>query len=202
MAQTLEFFFDYGSPYSYLASTRVEALCRSTGATLRWRPVLLGAIFKATENVPPVSNMYKARYLLKDLLDWTRHYGLPDFVLPDNFPVNSLKADRLGMVALEEGRIAAFTPAIYRASFQRGQDIGDLGVLTAALKEAGMDPAKALGRAEGPDIKDALRLNTEEAVGRGAFGVPSFYVGEDMYVGNDRLAFVERALQGQGGNRG
>jgi 2-hydroxychromene-2-carboxylate isomerase len=194
MPRTLEFFFDYGSPYSYLASTQVEGVCARTHATLTWRPVLLGAIFKATGNVPPASNMHKAQYLLKDLKDWAHHYGLPEFVLPDNFPNNSLKADRVGIVVQALGPIAAFTHAVYRAGFQRGQDLGVPGVLEGALREAGMDAAAALGRAESDEIKAQLRANTEEALSRGAFGVPTFFVGDDMYVGNDRLAFVEAAL--------
>ncbi len=86
MAKVLEFFFDYSSPYSYLASTRVEAVVRRAGADLRWRPLLLGALFKESGNTSPASNIFKARYMLKDLFDWTRHYDLPDFVLPEGFP--------------------------------------------------------------------------------------------------------------------
>jgi 2-hydroxychromene-2-carboxylate isomerase len=195
MPKTLEFFFDYSSPYSYLASTQVEDLVRRAGAELKWRPFLLGAVFKATGNIAPAANMYKARYLIKDVLDWTRYYRLPDFKLPEGFPATSVKADRLGLVADERGRLASFTHALYRKVFAEGSDVSDAGVLSAALREVGLQPDEALARAEAQEIKDRLRKNTDEAVARGSFGAPTFFIGEDMYFGNDRLPLVEKALR-------
>jgi 2-hydroxychromene-2-carboxylate isomerase len=195
MPKTLEFFFDYASPYSYLASTQVESVVRRTGAELRWRPFLLGAVFKATGNVSPISNMPKARYMLKDLLDWTRHYQLPDFTLPEDFPPRSIQADRLGLVADEQHKLPAFTHALYRAAFGEGKAVSRLEVLTRVLKQVGMDVEQALARAEHPEIKDLLRKNTDQAVERGSFGAPTFFIGDDMYIGNDRLPFVEQALR-------
>ncbi len=193
--RALEFFFDYGSPYSYLASTQVEALAQRTGAQLRWRPFLLGGVFKATGGEPPVSNMYKARYLYKDLQDWARVYGLPQVVLPDGFPVNSLSADRLGFVAEEVGLLPAWSHVVFRAAFVEGRDISRPEVLRELAASAGLDPQAAFARMLSPEVKDRLRLNTEEAVRRGAFGAPTFFVGEQMFFGNDRLGFVEAALQ-------
>lgn len=195
MAKVLEFFFDYSSPYSYLASTQVEGLARRAGAELRWRPFLLGAVFKATGNTSPAANLCKARYMLKDLLDWTRHYDLPDFVLPEGFPSSSLRAARLGLVADEGGRLADFTHALYREVFALGKDASDVGVLAEVLRSVGLDAEKSLARAESPEIKDRLRTNTDYAVARGAFGSPTFFIGDEMYFGNDRLMFVERALR-------
>ncbi len=181
MAKVLEFFFDYSSPYSYLASTRVEALVRRAGAELRWRPFLLGAVFKESGNTSPASNMCKAR--------------LPDFMLPDGFPSSSLKAARLGLVADEHGRLIAFTHALYREVFAEGKDLSDLGVLTGVLQRIGMGAEESLRRSEAPEIKDRLRRNTDDALTRGAFGAPTFFIGDDMYFGNDRLPFVETALK-------
>jgi 2-hydroxychromene-2-carboxylate isomerase len=195
MARTLEFFFDFASPYSYLASEQVEAIVQRTGAELRWRPFLLGAVFKATGNVPPVSTASKASYLAKDLVDWTRYLGLPEFRMPENFPIHSLKANRLALVAAEHGRVAPFSHAAFRAPFAEGKDLGDPKVLEALARAAGLDPEKALAQIETPEIKDALRRNTEEAIARGAFGAPTFFVGDQMFFGSDRLAFVERALR-------
>ncbi len=195
MGKTVEFFFDYSSPYSYLASTQIEAIAQRTGAELRWRPFLLGAVFKATGNISPAANLYKARHLFKDLLDWTRHYGLPDFKLPEGFPSNSVKADRLGLVAQERGKLPQFTHALYRAVFAEGRNLSDVDVLSAVLDRVGLSPSDALARAEAQEIKDLLRKNTDEAVDRGSFGAPTFFVEEDMYLGNDRLMFVERALR-------
>jgi 2-hydroxychromene-2-carboxylate isomerase len=192
---TLEFFFDYGSPYSYLASTQVEALARRTNSQLSWRIFLLGAVFKATENVTPVTNMYKAKYLLKDVQDWAQQYGLPAFRIPEVFPGNSLLADRLGLVAKEKGRISVFTKSCYRAAFVEGKSISNEAVLRAILTECEIDPGPAFERAASAEIKAELRKNTDEAVKRGAFGAPTFFIGDDMYVGNDRLPFVEKALR-------
>jgi 2-hydroxychromene-2-carboxylate isomerase len=195
MAKNLEFFFDYGSPYSYLASTQVEALARRAGAELKWRPFLLGAVFKATGNISPAANAYKARYMYKDLVDWTRRYELPDFVLPDGFPASSLLADRLGLVAQERGMLPAFTQALYREVFAKGKDVSDVAVLRGVLAGTGMPTDESLARAEAPEIKQRLRDNTEDAVTRGAFGAPTFFIGEDMYFGNDRMMLVEKALR-------
>ncbi|SEM85747.1 2-hydroxychromene-2-carboxylate isomerase [Stigmatella aurantiaca] len=195
MSKTIEFFFDYASPYSYLASAQVEALAARTGAELRWRPFLLGAVFKATSNQSPVTNPAKARYLFKDLLDWTRMLGLPDFRMPEPFPANALQVNRLGLVAAEQGLIAPFSHAAYRAAFAEGKNLADPAVLAEVARTAGLEPAPALARIENQEIKDALKRNTEEAVARGAFGAPTFFVGEDMYFGNDRLPLVERRLR-------
>jgi len=195
MAKTLEFFFDYASPYSYLACEQVEALIQRTGAELRWRPFLLGAVFKATGNVPPITTPSKGMYLAKDLADWTHYLGLPPFRMPDDFPINSLKANRLGLVAAEHGRIVPFSKATFRAAFVHGKDLNDPAVLAELARAAELEPEKVLPRLENQEIKDALRRNTEEAVSRGAFGAPTFFVGEQMFFGNDRLMFVERALQ-------
>jgi len=194
MGRTLEFFFDYTSPYSYLASTQVEAMCLRTKATLIWRPFFLGGVFKATQNIPPSFNPFKARHLFKDLQDWARHYGLPPVVLSQPFPMNALHADRLGLVALEEGKMAPFTHALYRLAFVEGRDVADENVLRAALTAAGLDAQRALDRAATDEVKQRLKAQTEEAVARGAYGAPSFFVGKDYYLGNDRLHFVEKAL--------
>ncbi len=192
--KTLEFFFDYISPYSYLASTQVEAIADRAGAQLAWRPFVLGAVFKATGNPPPGINPYKASYMALDLLRWTRHYRLPDFTLPQPFPVRSITALRLGLVAAEQGCLPAFTHALYHAVFGLGQDQASPEVLSSVLNQVGMNVEASFARAEEPQIKELLRKNTDEAVARGSFGAPTLFVGDEMFIGNDRLAFVEKAL--------
>jgi 2-hydroxychromene-2-carboxylate isomerase len=194
MSKTLEFFYDHSSPYSYLASTQLEALGRRTGAQIVWRPFLLGAVFKATQNVGPVAVPAKLMYLVKDLRDWTREYGLPEIVLPDEWPVFSLKANRLSLVAEEEGKLIPFSQRVFRALFAERRDTSSPEVLLEILAEVGLDPAACLARSESQPIKDRLRQNTDEAVARGAFGAPTFFISDDMYMGNDRLHFVEKAL--------
>jgi 2-hydroxychromene-2-carboxylate isomerase len=144
--------------------------------------------------VPPISTTNKAAWLARDLVDWTRHLGLPEFRMPSNFPINSLKANRLGLVAAEQGRIAEFSRATFRAAFAEGQDLADPTVLAAVARASGLEPEPALARAELQEIKDALRRNTDEALARGAFGAPTFFVGDTLFFGNDRLMFVEKAL--------
>ena len=198
MPAKLEFFFDYVSFYSYLASTQVEAVAQRSGAELVWRPFLLGAVMKVTGSTPVVGDPHKGPYAVKDVADWARHYGLPEVKLPDGFPFRTVTLMRLALVALEHGggAISRLTHAAYRAAFAEARDPSDPAVTEALLREAGLEPAAALARAEAPDIKDALRRNTDEALARGAFGAPTFFVnGTDMYFGNDRLVLVERALQ-------
>jgi len=195
MAKTLEFFFDYASTYSYLACNQVEAVAQRTGAELRWRPFLLGAVFKATGNHTPLQIPQKGVYIAKDIQDWLRYLKLPALVLPESFPANSLKANRMALVAAEHGKVAAFSHAAYRAAFAEGKDLNDPKVLAELARQVGLEPDKALAHIENQEIKDALRRNTEEAVARGAFGAPTFFVGDNMFFGNDRLMFVEQALR-------
>ena len=161
MAKTLEFFFDYASPYSYLACQQVEAVAQRTGAELRWRPFLLGAVFKATGNKTPTQVPQKGVYIAKDLQDWLRYLGLPALVLPESFPINSLKANRLALVAAEHGKVAAFSHAAFRAAFAEGRDLSDPKVLAELAREVGLEPDKALAHIDNQEIKDALRRNTE-----------------------------------------
>jgi 2-hydroxychromene-2-carboxylate isomerase len=194
MPKTLEFFFDLLSPFSYLASTQVEAVCARTGATLVWRPFLLGAVFKATENASPLNNPHKAAYLWKDLERWADHYGIPRLTFPSEFPFRVVDADRLVLVAGEHGKAGAFARAAFNAIWADGKDLSKPEQLGEILRSVEIDPAPALERAGSIEIKDALKRNGEEAVARGAFGAPTFFVGDEMFLGNDRLAFVERAL--------
>ena len=194
MPKTLEFFFDLISPYSYLASTQVEAVCARTGAALAWRPFLLGAVFKATENASPASHPFKARYLFKDLARWVEHYGLPPVTYPSEFPFRVVDADRLVLVAAERGKAGPYARAAFDAIWAQGKDLSKGEELSAVLRQVGMEPEPAFARAGAAEIKETLKRNGEEAVERGAFGAPAFFVGEEMFVGNDRLSFVEREL--------
>jgi 2-hydroxychromene-2-carboxylate isomerase len=192
---TLEFFFDFSSPYSYLASTQLQGLAERTGARIRWRPFLLGALFKAIQTAPPINNMARAAYMMKDLQDWSRHYGLPPLQLPQPFPFLSVKSLRLALVAEEQGRMPAFGLRMFRAVWQEGLDATSDDVLSGALRDAGLDPSASLARTEAPEIKERLKKNGEEALERGVFGAPTFFIGDEMFFGNDRLAFVEQRLR-------
>lgn len=185
---TIEFFFDIASPYSYLASTQVEGLSARTGAAVRWRPFLLGGVFRAVGNTPPVALAARQPYLLKDLYRWAAHYGVP-FNFPSFFPVNSLVPMR-ALAGLPEAEVPAAAAALFRAHWAEERDPSDAAVLTDLLG------AERVALASAGEVKAALRETTDEAVRRGAFGAPTFFVGDEMFFGNDRLHFVEAAARG------
>ena len=188
----LEFFFDLSSPYSYLAATQVQPLADKTGAELIWRPMVLGAVFKATGNEMPARIPGKARWMGNDLQRWAEHYGVP-FRFSSHFPANTIKAMRL--VLVDEAKAGAVAMAGFRAMWADDRDLTDDGVLRSVAEMGGLDPAAAMQAIETPAIKDKLRANTDEAVARGAFGAPTMLVGDELFWGNDRLHFVEAALR-------
>jgi len=195
-ARTVEFFFDFGSPATYLAWTQLPGLCAAAGATLVYRPMLVGAVFKATGNASPITIPAKGRWVIEDLARYARRYGVP-LALNPHFPVNTLLPMRVatGVQRERPGEFAAVLAAVFRAMWVEKQDIGDPSVLAAVVAGAGLDAASLLALAERQDVKDALKANTEEAIRRGAFGAPTMFVGDTMYFGQDRLEFVREALQ-------
>ena len=197
MTRELEFFFDVGSPYSYLAATQLHELERRTGATIRWRPFLLGGVFKATGNEMPARVPAKARWMLSDLHRWAAHYGVP-FKMSTRFPINSLLCQRVLTAAAlaDEATVKPLTLALYAAYWVDDRDVSDPATISEIAAGAGLDAA-LLEAAGAQPTKDALRAATEEAVERGAFGAPTFFVGQEMFWGNDRLHLVEELL-GQG----
>lgn len=188
----LEFFYDFTSPYSYLASERVEALAARAGATLHWRPFLLGGVLKATGNRAPIETPAKGRHMLVDLQRWSDRLGIP-LRFPAVFPVPSILALRAALAAGRRGQIVPFTHAVFRAVWVEGKEIGKPEELAAVLLAAGLDGPGLVEAA--PGEKETLTKQTQEAVERGAFGAPSFFVGSELFVGNDRMDFVEEALR-------
>ena len=189
----VEFFYDYASTYSYLAHREIEQLAERTGAELVFRPMVLGFVFKATGNSMPAAVPAKAAYMAHDVRRWVRHYGLP-FHMPSVFPVNTIRALRCAVAALEDGTFATYHHAVMRAYWAEDQDIGDAEVLAGIAAGVGLDGPALIARSETEPVKTALKKNTDEAVARGVFGAPTFFVGADMFWGNDRLEFVAEAL--------
>ena len=189
----VEFFYDYASTYSYLAHREIEALATRCHAELVFRPMVLGFVFKATGNSMPASVPAKAAYMVQDVRRWVRHYGLP-FHMPSVFPTNTIRALRVACAALEEGTFLAYHHAVMNAYWAEDQDIGDAEVLAAVATRAGVDGPRLVARAEEPAVKDRLKQNTDEAIERGVFGAPTFFVGDQMFWGNDRTEFVAEAL--------
>ncbi|MCX7360795.1 MAG: 2-hydroxychromene-2-carboxylate isomerase [Alphaproteobacteria bacterium] len=195
MVRTLEFFFDYGSPYSYLADTQVETIARRTGASLVRRPMLLGGVFKSTGNSSPAEQAQKSAWSGFDMPMWARFYGVP-FQRNPFFPINTLALMRGAAAAQIDGFFESYHPAIFKAMWVDGRNLNDMKELVSVLTEAGLDARKIGNRIQEQDVKDRLKLTTDEAVARGVFGAPTSFVGDMMFFGNDRLAFVELALKG------
>jgi 2-hydroxychromene-2-carboxylate isomerase len=194
--QRIEFFFDVGSPYSYLAATRIEAVGKRHGAEVWWKPFLLGGVLKAVGSEAPIRVEAKARYMMTDLGRWARHCDV-DLRFPSRFPINSLKAQRALVVADRahgNGAVPAFALALYHASWCQDRDVSDEAEIARIATEVGLDGDAMVGALGDPAVKVHLRELTEEAVRRGAFGAPTLFVGEEMFFGNDRLDFVEEHL--------
>ena len=195
MARTLEFYFDYGSPYSYLADTQVEAIAKRAGAALERKPMLLGGVFKSTGNHSPAELPAKSKWSAFDMPMWAHHYGVP-FNRNPHFPVNTLALMRGAAAAQIDGLFERYHPAIYKAMWVDGINLNDMGEVAKVLAAAGLDAAKIGNRIQDQDVKDRLKATTDEAVARGVFGAPTSFVGDMMFFGNDRLPFVEKALKG------
>jgi len=193
----LQFFFDFSSPFAYLASTQVEDLARRNGARLVFRPFLLGGLFKAigTADVPLFTMPEaKRRHALADMARWADHYGVP-LRFPARFPMNTVKPLRMVLEVPEEQRPALIHP-LFRAYWAEDRDLGDDAVLAAVAEAAGFDGAALVVGAKTDPIKARLKEATDEAARLGLCGAPSFLVGNLLFWGQDRLAFVEKALQG------
>ena len=198
----IDFYFDVSSPWTYLAFRNIQPMALELNTTIRWQPVLVGGIFNTVNQRMYASRedsqSPRNRYVLKDLQDCARQTGVTIVFPPKVFPVNSVKAMR-GCIWLAqntdvEHHLLAFIEATFAAYFTRQQDISQDDVLAAICRDLGINGAAFAQGIARPDIKEALKANTEEAISRGAFGVPSFFVGDDMYFGNDRLDLLRLAV--------
>ena len=193
MAKTLEFFFDYGSPTTYLAHVQLAGIAERTGAEIVRRPMLLGGVLKATGNQTPVSIEAKGKYMLADMARMAVHLGVP-FQMNPYFIINTLPLMRGVVAAQADGKFEAFDAAMWQAMWVEGENMGEPEVIGRVLTAAGLDPAKFAERIQDPGVKQGLIETTEEAVKRGAFGAPTSFVGEEMFFGSDRMETIERAL--------
>ena len=187
-APRLAFWYEFASTYSYLAAMTIERLAQGAGVALEWRPFLLGPIFAEQGWRDSPFNLYpaKGRYMWRDLERLCAREGL-GWKRPSQFPRSSLLAARTTLVGLSEGWGVPFSKAVFRANFAEDRDIASPAVLQSILRSLDVDAERALARAGSPEIKEALRSQTEEAQGRGVFGAPSFEVGEEIFWGQDRL---------------
>ncbi len=197
----VEFYFDLVSPYSYLALGEITRICEEQGAELELKPMLLGAVHNAVGLQAPIQIKPKARYQTKDIRRWAEHYELPlDF--PNPFPFRTLKTMRAATFLKDRGKLAAFTRAAFALYWEEGgapkgtDEADEDGPISEAARRVGADPEEVLAGASSPEAKDGLKNSTSEALERGVFGAPAFFVGDELFWGNDRLHFVEAALKG------
>lgn len=194
---TLEFFFDVGSPTAYLAYTQLPGIAGRTEADVRYRPILLGGVFKATGNRAPGEVAPKGAYMLRDLQRYAARYRVP-YAHNPNFPINTILMMRGAVAAQRLDLLPAYLGAIFAGMWVEQAPMQDPQEVGRRLVAAGIDVSTLLALAEDQSVKDELRTNTEEAVRRGAFGAPTFFVGDEMFFGQDRLDFVEEELRRAG----
>ena len=198
MSKTLDFIFDFGSPNAYLAYKALPPLLERTGAKLNLIPCLLGGIFKSTGNQSPMLAFSgvkgKLDYDRIEMMRFVEKHGLNAFKLNPHFPVNTLLLMRGAVAADADGQLPAYIEAGLKAMWEDGLKMDDPEIYAKAMSEAGLDGERLLSRTQEPDIKARLVANTEAAVARGTFGIPTFFVGKEMFFGKDRLGQVEDEL--------
>jgi 2-hydroxychromene-2-carboxylate isomerase len=195
MPRTAEFLFDFGSPANYLAYKRLPALAERTGARIDYSPMLLGGVFKATGNASPAAIPAKGRWMNADLARWAARYGT-EFNRNPYFPINTLHLMRGATGLLGDPRFMAYCDAVFDAMWRTPQNLGDPEQLAPVLDRAGLAPDEFPALIEREDVKARLKAATDAAVARGVFGAPTFFVGEAMFFGQDRMDFVEEVLTG------
>lgn len=195
MSKTVEFFFDLGSPATYLAYTQLPQICKQTDSQLIYIPLLLGGVFKATGNASPATIPAKGRYMFQDLDRYAKRYGVPLKFNP-HFPINTLMLMRAvtGMQLRHPDRFQAFIDCLFQALWVEGRSLDDPATVASVLTAHGFDPTEVLALTADEEVKAALKNNTESAVRRGVFGAPSMFVDDQLYFGQDRLDFVIEAL--------
>ncbi len=197
--RTIEFYFDCSSPWTYLAFHAVQPMAAELGAEIAWKPILVGGVFNAVNQTVYDSrskpNPLKASYMLKDLADWAKLYGLKIIFPPTVFPVNSVKCMRGAFVALDEGKLVPYATAAFEAYWSDNRDISKEDALAEMVAKAGLERQRFFSAIETESCKARLRANTDELIKRGGFGSPTMFVDGSMFFGNDRLPLVRAALE-------
>ncbi|MFV0680033.1 2-hydroxychromene-2-carboxylate isomerase [Ottowia sp.] len=197
MSKQVQFYFDVGSPASYLAWTQLPSLCQSTGAELVCKPMLLGGVFQATGNASPATVPAKGRYIHMDFARHARQYGVP-FERNPHFPIMTLFLMRVvaGVQLRQPERLQPLLAAIFKAIWVDGLNLNDAGITAQTLIDAGFDATQMQALAADAQVKAVLKSVTEEAVAKGVFGAPTMFVADEMFFGQDRLEMVREALVG------
>ena len=206
MSLTVEFHFDFGSPNAYLSHLVIPAIESRTGVAFSYVPVLLGGVFKATNNVSPMVSLQgiknKPEYQRLETERFVRQHGITEYRSNPHFPVNTLQIMRGAVFAEHEGFLARYVDAVYRHMWAEQKKMDDAEVIAAALAEADLPAEKIMAGIQDPEVKAKLIANTESAVERGVFGSPSFFVGDELFFGKDKLRDVEDEIERQRGGEG
>lgn len=194
----VEFHFDFGSPNAYLAHKLILGIEQRSGAAFVYVPVLLGGVFKLTNNQAPLVQFKdvknKLEYQRLEMRRFIEKHGLTQFRWNPHFPVNTVQIMRGAIVAQLDGNLMPYVDAVFHHMWEAPKKMDDAAVIRAALEESGLDAARILARIQDQDVKDALLKNTEASVARGTFGAPTFFIGEEMYFGKDRLRDLEEVI--------
>ena len=196
MSEPITFYFDFTSPYSYLASERIDELAAKYGRKVKWRPIMLGAAFKASGMPLLVTIPLKGEYSKRDFDRSARYMGIP-YKFPPKFPVSSLSAARgyYWLHGQDCARARAFARAVFRAYWTEGRDISDLAVVLEVARGQGIDAAAFEAAIATPEIKERVKQETDAAIAQGMFGAPYFMVDGEPFWGADRLPQIEKWLE-------
>ena len=188
MSKTVEFFFDVGSPSSYLAWTQLPKICADAGALLVYKPMLLGGVYQATGNASPATIPAKGRYTNLDYLRYAKRYGVP-LVMNPHFPIITLHLMRVatGVLLRSPDRFQNFLATTFKGLWIDALDLNQAELTSKMLADGGFPPAQVDALVNDPEVKASLRATTEEAVRRGVFGAPTTFVNDEMFFGQDRL---------------
>jgi 2-hydroxychromene-2-carboxylate isomerase len=201
MKPKVEFHFDFGSPNAYCAHMLIPQIEQRTGATFTYVPILLGGIFKLTNNLAPMVQFKdvknKLEYQRLETERFMKKHKLTKFRKNPHFPVNTVQLMRGAVAAEMDGGLAAYVDAVFHHMWEDPKKMDDATVIRAALDASGLDGARTLARIQDQEVKDKLLKNTEGSVARGAFGSPTFFVGDEMFFGKDRLREVEEEIEAQ-----
>jgi 2-hydroxychromene-2-carboxylate isomerase len=198
MTPKVEFHFDFGSPNAYFSHKLIPGIEQRTGAKFVYVPILLGGVFKATGNVAPMVAFKdvkgKLAYQRLETLRFIRKHGLTRFEMNPHFPVNTVQIMRGAVAADMEGQLANYADAVFRLMWEDEKKMDDPEVIRTSLDAAGLDGARTLARIQEQEVKDRLLENTEGSVARGTFGAPTFFVGDEIFFGKDKLRDVEEEI--------
>ena len=193
MTKNVTFCFDFGSPYSYLAYNNLNSI-REAGGEVAIMPVLLGGIFKATGNQPPATVQKKGEYMFKDINRWSKKLGIP-FKMNPYFPILTVPHMRGAVLAQRENILEKYMQVMFEAIWVKAMNLNDQEILTNIAEKSGIDPNQFAEEISSNEIKNKLRENTEFAISKGAFGVPTYYLDDEMFWGIDSVKFLLDGLK-------